>query len=788
MIDYAKELNAAQYEAATTLDGPVLVIAGAGTGKTRTIVYRLARLVESGVPAASILLLTFTRKAAREMTYRAGLLLGREADHSQGLDAIQGGTFHAYAYSVLRMFKPVGFEREATVMDTADSLAALQHCKEELKLPRGDHSFPKTQTILGLISKCRNKEMTVEETLSRDAQHLLPHARHIERIAEAYAALKKEQSLLDYDDLLFRLEESLRERPEVLRFCRSRHSHIMVDEYQDTNLVQARIAALLAGTDNDAACSLGGCGNIMAVGDDAQSIYAFRGATVRNILEFPKIFPGARIIRLEENYRSVQPVLDLANNILIHAPEGYGKTLFTAREGGEKPLVIRPLSDLTQASVVSGRVMELLRSFPPQEIAVLFRAGYQSYHVEMQLAKNALPFRKFGGIRYSEAAHVKDIMAYLRLVLNPLDFPAFQRMAMMSRGIGPKTVVKLYRDIQRGDTAALDKARKKYPVFGEDMAFLDTLRTLEAEPRLLYGEALAHYEPRLAEQYPDDYPRRKQGLDQLGLIAALYTDLDLLVADLALEEPLQEEEERSGITLSTIHSAKGLEWGAVILLDLVEDRFPSRHAMTRPDDFEEERRLMYVACTRAKDRLEMCAPATLYDRGMGCTSPSKPSPFLCEMPPTLYEEWREGYNGKLTKREVAYQLPNGFGNRGWPGTTAPEATARPEGRSRSPFALPDWETDPDPAMAEMPPEAYARAAAERNGAPAARPGHQEEEPEETCSSLGAPTAAPESLGYCTHRIFGRGKIIQKLPPDKYRVNFPGVGLKVIMGAYLVREE
>ncbi len=760
MIDYARELNPAQLEAATTLEGPVLVIAGAGSGKTRTIVYRLANLVRSGVAPSSILLLTFTRKAAREMLERARLLLGRHgagtlADQGASLAAVQGGTFHAYAYSVLRLFRPVGFERAASVMDGPDMLAAIQHCKEELALGKGDHSFPKTQTIQSYISKSRNREQEITDILGREAHHLLPHGESISRIAAAYADFKRKQALLDYDDLLFELETLLRTRPEALSHCRSRNRYIMVDEYQDTNMVQARLASLLAGADPGAEGSEPGSGNILAVGDDAQSIYAFRGANVRNILHFPDLFPGTRLIRLEENYRSTQPVLDLTNAILEKAPEHFDKHLFTRLEGGEKPQVIRPHSDISQAALAAARIKELLHACDPHEIAVLFRAGYQSYHLEVQLNKLGLRFRKYGGIRYTEAAHIKDAVSYVRLVQNPLDFTAFQRMADLSKGIGKKTCLKLYQAVLAADAKALAKAAAKFPDFAADLTLLDDLRVRRPAPALLLGEVLRHYAPKLEERYPDDHPRRMQGLEQLTQIAAAYTDLDLFIADLSLDDPLEEDEgERDCLTLSTIHSAKGLEWQAVLLIDLVEERFPSRHAMSRADDFEEERRLMYVACTRAKRHLSLFVPATLYDRGSGGAIPAMPSPFVRELPPDLYEEWQESFTGGLTRRAQASVSQSGGFSGSRSAANRPFAGQQPV---RNQFGFPDSQESPQP------------------------PQEEPREPEQA-------RTGPTKLGYCTHKIFGRGKIVQELPPDKYRVHFPGMGLKVIMAAYLVMEE
>ena len=298
MIDIST-LNPAQLEAVTAPDGPVLVIAGAGSGKTRTIRPPAALGLagpEQGVPASDMLLLTFTRKASREMLLRATDLLG------YSIGGVHGGTFHSFAFSVLRQYRPAWAEGPVTVMDSADSASAIQQCKERLKVGKGDRSFPKTQTIIGLLSKARNKEISIGDVLQRDAQHLLPHADALESIGEAYRGYRRQHGLLDYDDLLFELEDLLKGDPEAGREglaerFRERYRYIMVDEYQDTNRVQARLVRLLAGE----------AGNVMAVGDDAQSIYAFRGADVRNILDFPKLFPGTRVIRLEENYRSTQP-------------------------------------------------------------------------------------------------------------------------------------------------------------------------------------------------------------------------------------------------------------------------------------------------------------------------------------------------------------------------------------------------------------------------------------------------------------------------------------------------
>lgn len=741
MIDIST-LNSAQLEAVTAPDGPVLVIAGAGSGKTRTIVHRLAWLAEQGVPASDMLLLTFTRKASREMLLRATDLLG------YSIGGVHGGTFHSFAFSVLRQYRPAWAEGPVTVMDSADSASAIQQCKERLKVGKGDRSFPKTQTIIGLLSKARNKEISIGDVLQRDAQHLLPHADALESIGEAYRGYRRQHGLLDYDDLLFELEDLLKGDPEAGREglaerFRERYRYIMVDEYQDTNRVQARLVRLLAGE----------AGNVMAVGDDAQSIYAFRGADVRNILDFPKLFPGTRVIRLEENYRSTQPVLDVANAVLAPASEGFRKNLFTTKENTPKtPRVrlVRPMSDLTQANVVAARVEELLDRYQAKEIAVLFRAGYQSYHLEVALSKRGIKFRKYGGLRYAEAVHVKDVVAFVRLAINPLDMPSFERVAGLSKGVGTKTAEKIYHVAAQGDFDALRKACTKYPDLWSDMLLLDKLREHNLTPAALIEMVIEHYTPRLQAIFPDDWPRRQQGLSELAHIASAYTDLEQFVADLSLETPeddADEFDEAGRVVLSTIHSSKGLEWDAVILLDLVEDRFPSRHALVRPEDFEEERRLMYVACTRAREDLELFVPATLYSRQNGGNEPATPSPFVRELPFSALEEWQEGYTGRISKRSTSFAGDPAFSR---PSLDIPRELANPNaGRVKGVF--------PPPVI----PEAKGDRAASKGGA---------------------------GCGYCRHKVFGRGKIVEQLPPDKCRVNFPGFGLKVILSAFLTLEE
>lgn len=707
-IDFAHELNEAQLEAVTATEGPMLVIAGAGSGKTRTIVYRLAHLVQQGVDPAQILLLTFTRKAAQEMLARAESILGRS------LHGTSGGTFHSFAYATLRAnAMDIGFDNGFTLMDRADSENICKSVKDDLQLGKGDRSYPKKATLLDVITKSRNKELTIDAVLEREAFHLNPYLDDFTEIADGYARFKRGHALVDYDDLLFLLDELLEKNEPLRNQLQTRFRYIMVDEYQDTNLVQARIVKHLAGAR----------GNVMAVGDDAQSIYAFRGANVANILEFPKIFEGARVVRLEKNYRSVQPILDLTNEILKGAAERFDKHLYSDLKSDTLPQVVHSLSDQTQARLVVDRILELQKKYSLHDIAVLFRAGYQSFPLEVALTRIGIDYQKFGGIRFHEAAHIKDILSMIRLVLNPHDLLAWQRAMEHIKGVGPKTVAKIYRAMHTKDAKSekyLAKMVVKHEPLKELLTELDKLRSQQPRPGAILESLLAFYQPVLMEKYPDDYPKRQAGLEQLSQIASGYTDLETFIGDLSLDgDPDEEKRKENAVVLSTVHSAKGLEWSAVIIIDLVEDRFPSRKAMQRAEDLEEERRLMYVACTRAKERLILLVPSSVYNRASGMSEPTLPSPFVTELPESIYDRLNESYGGGLEHR-----------------------------RRRS-------TTLPEPST-------------ESGGEPTAAP----------------PRVDPKKLGFCKHKIFGKGKIIAFIEPNKYRVNFPGFGLKVIIGDYL----
>ena len=635
-INYLQELNPAQLEAVQHLFGPVLVIAGAGSGKTRTLVFRVARLVEEGVPPERILLLTFTRKAAREMLRRAALIL------NESCERVSGGTFHSLANLMLREYGHLlGYGRQFTILDRRDAEDAINLLRTALGLSEKGRRFPKKETLAAIFSKAVNKGLSLKEVVEEEYPHFLDDLEDMARIFEHYVRYKIEHQLMDYDDLLVNWLRVLREFPEVREGVAKRFEFIMVDEYQDTNALQAEIVRLMADKH----------GNVMVVGDDSQSIYAFRGANFRNILEFPKLFPGTKIIKLEENYRSVQPVLDLANAVIEKAREKYTKCLFTKREGGEKPVLFKGRDDAEQSQFIAERILELREEgIPLSEIAVLFRSAYHSFDLEIELTKRNLPFIKQGGIKLIETAHIKDIVAHLRLLVNPYDMLAWNRVLLLIEGIGPRTSRRIMESLKTQGDPLL--ALGQFPARGSYASGLgklyQTLKLLREElsPEERLSLLYEYYTPILERIYYDDHPKRAKDLDQLLAIAHKYSKLEDFLTDLALEPPeasvadvegTLKDEER--LTLSTVHSAKGLEWHTVFVISLAEGRFPSSYSLQRTEDIEEERRLFYVAVTRAKERLFLTYPATYYSPGEGRIF-SKPSRFVEEIRPHL-RDWNE---------------------------------------------------------------------------------------------------------------------------------------------------
>jgi len=626
-IDYARVLNPQQYAAVVALQGPVLVVAGAGSGKTRTLVYRVARLVESGVDPARVLLLTFTRKSAGEMLRRASHLLDGRCDK------VAGGTFHSFANLVLRRHgELIGVARSATILDRGDAEDVIDIVRAQLGLDKAEKRFPRKQTIASILSMAVNKAVDLPSLIEEEYVHLLDHVDSLESLRRAYGEYKQRQKLLDYDDLLVKLRDLLAQSDAARQRLGQQYRYIMVDEYQDTNRLQAEIVRLLA-SEHD---------NVMAVGDDAQSIYAFRGASFRNIMDFPRLFPGTRVIALEENYRSTQAILDATNAIIEKARERYTKRLFTRRGGGDAPLLVATHSEQQQSQFVCQRILELREEgVPLHEIAVLFRSSFHSFDLELELARRDIPFVKRGGFKFVESAHVKDVLAHLRVLANPLDAVSWFRVLRLIDGVGPKTAVELTRDLgTAADPASLlEQARRGNRT---EMAALAGLLRRTAEirsPAEQVQAVTAYYDALLKRTYPDDFPKRQRDLEQFAAIAARFASLENLLADMALEPPgdaigdglASDADDEGLLTLSTIHSAKGLEWHSVFLLWALEGRFPSFYNLGKEDEMEEERRLFYVATTRAKEKLYLSYPLNVFDRATGMVL-GKPSRFVEDIP------------------------------------------------------------------------------------------------------------------------------------------------------------
>jgi DNA helicase-2/ATP-dependent DNA helicase PcrA len=631
-IDYAGELNEAQHEAATTLEGPILVIAGAGSGKTRTLVYRVARLVESGVNPGHILLLTFTRKAAEEMLRRASLLVGASCER------VAGGTFHSFANTVLRRTaRSVGLAPDFTILDRSDSEDVVNLLRSRAGLDRKDRRFPRKNTVLEILSMAVNRSTTVEDLVAESYGHLYDHLDDLRRLGEQYGSYKRDKNLVDYDDLLVLLRDLVRDHRQVAEQLARTYRYIMVDEYQDTNRLQAEIVRGLAAAHD----------NVMAVGDDSQSIYSFRGATFRNIMDFPTLFPGTRLVKLEENYRSTQPILALANAIIDRAAEKHTKVLRAQKAHGVPPVLVQCMDEQAQSRFVCQRILELREEgVSLDEMAVLFRSSFHSFDLELELQRHDLPFVKRGGFKFIETAHVKDVLAHLRVVANPRDAVAWHRLLLLLDGLGPKTADDVFAHLAAAATIEEASARlTTYPrrgaytkEIGRLAALLGELAPDAVSPGEKVAQVVAFYVPMLRQIHRDDFPKREKDLEHFVTIASRYRSLGSLLADMALEPPtdsvgdvLAADVEEGLLTLSTIHSAKGLEWQAVFVIWMVDGRFPSYHNLHDSEEIEEERRLLYVAVTRAKEHLYLSYPIDIYDRSTGMVL-GQPSRFVEGLP------------------------------------------------------------------------------------------------------------------------------------------------------------
>ncbi len=635
LINYQDALNPAQFEAASALDGAYLIIAGAGTGKTRTLVYRVARLVELGYDPKSILLLTFTRKAANEMMNRAAVLLDNRCSK------ILGGTFHSFANLTLRKYyKALNLDSSFTILDQGDSEDVINLIRSQAGFISKEKRFPNKQTLNKVFSLSVNTGKSVEDIIEESYPHFLDEHDKILGIKKVFSEYKRKNNLLDYDDLLVYLKNFLHDLSPSAKSLLSTIKFVMVDEYQDTNKLQAEVVLGLTQLNK----------NIMVVGDDSQSIYSFRGANFKNIIEFPVLFPETKIIKLEENYRSVQPVLDFTNKIIEGAVEKYEKHLYTRKSGGDLPFIVAASTENLQSKFIVDKILDLREEgVPLKDIAVLFRSSFFSFDLEIELNKANIPFQKFGGMKFIETAHIKDVLAFLRIAANPKDIVSWYRVLLLLEGVGPKTAQKILDELA---TARL--TIKANPDAQTSFRYNDTiaklfqllyqLHTQQGLPSEKAQLVVDYYYPIFKDKY-DDFNKRKKDLDIFLNITENYKSLDSLLADMAIEPIIDSvvdietpDKEEEYVTLSTIHSAKGLEWHSVFIIHAVEGFFPSSRSVENLDTLEEERRLMYVASTRAKQNLFVTYPMNIFDREAGTTL-SKPSRFISEMNKDLAQGW-----------------------------------------------------------------------------------------------------------------------------------------------------
>ena len=649
MINYEKYLNDEQLQVVMEEGGPLLVIAGAGSGKTRALTYRVARLIETGVPPERILLATFTNKAAKAMLARVKTLV------TEDVSRLFGGTFHHNAHLILRRNAHLlGYQNNFSIMDGDDAKQLMASSLAEVRSKVEGDKFPKGNVLADIISLSHNRTVDIAAVVQDRYPFFYRYLEDIAAVAARYEFRKKTLNFMDFDDLLLNLRKLLREFPEVKRHYAERFSHVLVDEYQDTNLLQAEIVDLLASHHR----------NLMVVGDDSQSIYSFRGANFANIIEFPERYPDCRIFKLETNYRSTPEILHLANLSITNNERQFQKTLKPVRKCGIKPILIPARNVFQQAVFVAQRIREFDRNgLPLNEIAVLYRAHYHSMELQMELTRWGIPFEIRSGIRFFEQAHIKDVVCYLRILANPYDELAWKRLLGLYSKIGKATAGKVWQFIFRQQEALAVVAGGDFIKCAGKGAVPGLTQCRETLRKLLAADGSQGHIPALIQVVLDsgyleymqgkftDTAQREDDLTQLAGYAEKFFSLENFLSELALMTNADEEEEKietenSGrIVLSSIHQAKGLEWSVVFMLWCAEGMMPLARALKEPEGEEEERRLFYVAVTRAKDELYLCYPLVDYSRGMGNMTLS-PSRFIRELAPAEmrhrdrpYEQW-----------------------------------------------------------------------------------------------------------------------------------------------------
>lgn len=642
-IDYRRELNPEQQAVVFAPDGPTVVVAGAGSGKTRTLVYRVSRLVEDGTAPEAILLLTFTNRAAKEMTRRVERLLGSD------LARMTAGTFHSVGARLLRPHAELlGYRPNFSILDSEDSKDLLESATSDLGIPITERRFPKGDLLRAIVSFAANTGQKVDSVVGRDYPHLLSQLEAVRAVVRRYLERKVLANAMDYDDLLLNWKRLLETHPEVRKAFATRFRSILVDEFQDVNRLQSEIVDLLA------ADSPGR--NVMVVGDDAQSIYSFRGADAEALLGFPDRYPGATVYRLETNYRSTPEILRLADASIAQNARRYEKTLVPTRDPGVPVAVVGARDLLQQAEFVAQRVLELRdEGTPLSEIGVLYRAHFQALEMQIELTRRGIPYEIRSGLRFFEQAHVKDVLAHLRLLLNPKDEMSFKRALKLLPKVGERTAAVLWEAVSESPeplAAFLSLELGKAPAGARAglLRFRETMRTLKKPSYASSPAEAIRYvvdDGGYADVAKGKFPNASARLDDLEALAQFalaYDDVGRFLEEVTLfgdpvgEDQVAGEVDDEKLVLSSIHQAKGLEWKAVFVLGLQEDRFPNLRAARTPEGLEEERRLFYVAVTRAKDELVLVHPLSAFDR-YGVVVVTEPSRFLRELPEALYERW-----------------------------------------------------------------------------------------------------------------------------------------------------
>ena len=656
-IDYAKELNEQQQAAVTALPGPALVIAGAGSGKTRTLTYRVAFLLEQGIPPDRILLLTFTNKAAKEMMHRVADLLGSE------LSTLWGGTFHSVGNRILRRHADLlGYQNDFTIMDREDARDLLNACLGEMEIDVKATRFPKADVLADIFSLAVNREKTVPEILKEQYDYFSNLAGPISELQSRYAARKRATNAMDFDDLLSLWLQLLQKHDEVREQYQRRFQFILVDEYQDTNKLQADIIDALAERHK----------NVMVVGDDSQSIYSWRGANFLNILKFPERYAGAKVYKIETNYRSTPEILNLANAAIAANPHQFAKQLVPAKKSGSKPILVTCNDGGEQAAFVAQRVLELREEgIDLSKMAVLYRAHFHALELQLELTRRNIPFSITSGIRFFEQAHIKDVAAYLKFVTNPRDELSFKRIARLLPGVGAKSADKLWAvfnsafnaqrstlnaQLSKPETpplaTALQKCLSSVPkktgvAWAQLTATIAQLEepALRSEPaKMIRLVVEAGYEDYMMEQY-SNFVLRREDLEQLANFAQRFKTLEEFLTQLALLTNVEAEETQPAsndteqLRLSSIHQAKGLEFDVVFIIMLCDGMFPSARSLESLEGEEEERRLFYVAITRARNELYLSFPLIRVMPGGSGDVMQQPSRFLGEFSKELVEEW-----------------------------------------------------------------------------------------------------------------------------------------------------